>query len=86
VPQSNQTAAILRSTVALARELGIRITGEGIETEQHLSVARLFGLDELQGYLLGRPQPAEAVDISNPSETSAGSPKSSNLAAGWSPA
>jgi diguanylate cyclase len=61
VPQSHQTAAILRSTVGLARELGIRVTGEGIETEQHLSVARLLGLDELQGFLLGRPQSAEAI-------------------------
>jgi EAL domain-containing protein (putative c-di-GMP-specific phosphodiesterase class I) len=71
VPQSNQTAAILRSTVTLARELSIRITGEGIETEQHLSTARLLGLDELQGYLLGRPQAADVIGISNASEASA---------------
>jgi diguanylate cyclase (GGDEF)-like protein len=62
VSRSNQTAAILRSTVSLARELGIRVTGEGIETEQHLSVARMLGLDELQGYMLGRPQRVETLD------------------------
>ena len=73
VPHSSQTAAILRSTVALARELGISVTGEGIETEQHLSVARLLGLDELQGFLLGRPQPADAVTVLNVSPARAAS-------------
>jgi diguanylate cyclase (GGDEF)-like protein len=64
VPQRSQTEAILRATVGLAQELGIRVTGEGIETEQHLSVARLLGFDELQGYLLGRPQSAETLATS----------------------
>jgi diguanylate cyclase len=85
VPQSNQTATILRSTVALARELGIRVTGEGIETEQHLSLARQLGFDELQGYLLGRPQSLEALKVSSLSQPSVGGTISPSLARGRSP-
>jgi diguanylate cyclase (GGDEF)-like protein len=82
VPQSNQTAAILRATVALAQELGIRITGEGIETEQHLSVARMLCFDELQGYLLGRPQSADSLEILNSPEAAAVPTRSSSVTIG----
>jgi EAL domain-containing protein (putative c-di-GMP-specific phosphodiesterase class I) len=56
VPQQRQTEIIVRSLMALAQELGIRVTAEGIETEQHLAIAHRLGIDELQGYLIGRPQ------------------------------
>lgn len=60
VPHQRQSDIIVRSLIALAGQLGIRVTAEGIETEQHLSLARHLGIDELQGYLIGRPQ-AEPV-------------------------
>jgi EAL domain-containing protein (putative c-di-GMP-specific phosphodiesterase class I)/GGDEF domain-containing protein len=48
-------APVLRGVVGIARELGIRIIAEGIETpEQYHAVARL-GCDEVQGFLTGRP-------------------------------
>jgi diguanylate cyclase (GGDEF)-like protein len=71
VPLHRQTEIIVRNLMAIAGELGIRVTAEGIETEQHLSIARRLGIDELQGYLLGRPETAQiithaAVRNSNP--------------------
>lgn len=79
VPHQKQSDIIVRSLIALARQLGIRVTGEGIETEQHLSLARHLGIDELQGYLIGRPQPEPvashelgseaAMAVRSPSET-----------------
>jgi EAL domain-containing protein (putative c-di-GMP-specific phosphodiesterase class I) len=54
-------AAICQSIIGLAHSLSIRTVAEGIETEQQLAWLRARGCDELQGFLLGRPQPFEAL-------------------------
>lgn len=59
--RKRQSTAILRASAELARELGMQITAEGIETEHHLSVARRLNVDELQGFLFGRPKPEVTV-------------------------
>lgn len=53
--------AFVRAVVALATELGLSVTAEGIETEQQLRLASALGCDYGQGYLLGRPMPAFAA-------------------------
>jgi diguanylate cyclase (GGDEF)-like protein len=51
---------LVGAVVALARGLGLRVVGEGIETEaQHLALREL-GCHAGQGYLLGRPAPVPA--------------------------
>lgn len=52
---------LLQATVALARSLDLPVTAEGIECEEQALVVRLCGCDELQGYYIGRPGPAEAI-------------------------
>jgi len=48
---------IVHSIISLAHALGMRVNAEGVETEaQRLALVR-HGCDELQGFLLGRPQP-----------------------------
>ncbi len=49
---------IVRSIVSMARDLGLRVTAEGVETEQQRLALCRHRCDTLQGYLLGRPQPA----------------------------
>ena len=39
------------------RRLGIRVTAEGVETEEQLELVHHSGCDNAQGYLLGRPSP-----------------------------
>jgi diguanylate cyclase (GGDEF)-like protein len=48
-------AAIVRSTIDLGRNLGLRVTAEGVETEGALAQLALLGCDYVQGYHTGRP-------------------------------
>ena len=56
-----ESAAVVRGIVALAREMGMPTTAEGIETHEQLDFVRACGCTHAQGYLLGRPERAEAI-------------------------
>jgi len=47
--------AVLRATVAFAREVGARVVAEGVERPEELAVLREAGVDYGQGWLFGRP-------------------------------
>ncbi|WP_035969002.1 EAL domain-containing protein, partial [Caballeronia grimmiae] len=53
-----EDAAIVSAVVALGRTLNLRIVAEGVETRQQRKHLTEVGCDILQGYLLGRPMPA----------------------------
>ena len=53
--------AIVRCIVGLARELDMRVTAEGVETEEEAALLTAAGCNSLQGYLFGRPMPAAAI-------------------------
>ncbi len=48
---------IVRSTIDLAHNLGLTVVAEGVETTATMQGLRELGCDEMQGYLLSRPQP-----------------------------
>ncbi len=52
---------IVRSTIELARNLGLTSTAEGVETERALRWLVDAGCDHAQGYHIARPMPADAV-------------------------
>jgi EAL domain-containing protein (putative c-di-GMP-specific phosphodiesterase class I) len=54
-------AVIVRAIVGLSHNLGLTVTAEGVETEEQADWLRLQGCDWGQGYLFGRPMPAEEV-------------------------
>ncbi len=58
----SDVAQIIRTIVALGHALGMRVNAEGVETPAQAAFLRELGCDELQGFLLGRPQPESAVD------------------------
>lgn len=51
-------AAVIHATVELARKLGIPTTAECVETPEQLEFVRACGCTDVQGYLLGRPEPS----------------------------
>jgi len=53
--------AIVRSTIDLAHNLGLRVVAEGVETAGALQQLAALGCDDAQGYWLARPGPAEEV-------------------------
>jgi EAL domain-containing protein (putative c-di-GMP-specific phosphodiesterase class I) len=59
--QNHQDFVIVRSTVALARDLGLRVVAEGIEDEETARSLAELGCDVGQGYHLGRPTSAAQI-------------------------
>jgi EAL domain-containing protein (putative c-di-GMP-specific phosphodiesterase class I) len=57
-----RNAAIVRSTIELGHNLGLTVVAEGVETEHELAQLRRFGCDVAQGFHLGRPMSAEALE------------------------
>jgi diguanylate cyclase (GGDEF)-like protein len=55
-------AAIVAATLALARSLGLATVAEGVETAAQREFLVAHGCGALQGYLLGKPAPAQAWD------------------------
>jgi diguanylate cyclase (GGDEF)-like protein len=51
-----ESTAVVNAVVHLARDLGITMTAEGVETAAHMEAMREVGCDHVQGYLLGRPE------------------------------
>ena len=47
--------AVLRATIAFAREVGARVVAEGVERPEELEVLRAADVDFGQGWLFGRP-------------------------------
>lgn len=54
--------AIVKATIVMAKELGLMTLAEGVETAEQLRMLQNLGCDQFQGFLLGRPMPAEAFE------------------------
>jgi diguanylate cyclase (GGDEF)-like protein len=54
-----QDAVIVRSIIDLGHNLGLEVVAEGAETPEDLNALRQMGADRLQGYVIGKPMPAE---------------------------
>jgi diguanylate cyclase (GGDEF)-like protein len=76
VDAEDGTFGLVRGVVALARELGLEVVAEGVETEGQLAALRAAGVHLVQGYLLGRPSPEWATTVAHaPARDDAARPK-----------
>ncbi len=53
--------AIVKTVIALGRNMGLRVVAEGVETEQQMDVLRALECDEAQGFLFAHPEPAHIL-------------------------
>lgn len=58
---SQRSRRILASMVDVIHAAGASVVMEGLESDEDLDLSRAVGADQLQGYLLGAPQSADAV-------------------------
>ena len=59
VEGSPQAAVIVRAVLGLGRSLGMGVVAEGVETSDQMRFLTEEECDEVQGYLVGRPEPIE---------------------------
>jgi EAL domain-containing protein (putative c-di-GMP-specific phosphodiesterase class I) len=53
------SAAVVKATIGLARELGIDVIAEGVETAEQLRLVKSWRCREVQGYFFAKPLSAE---------------------------
>ncbi len=56
-----QDAAIIRAIVSMGESLSLDVIAEGVETTAHRDALAALGCLHYQGYLFGRPQPANRL-------------------------
>ena len=54
-----ENASIVRATISLARELGISVIAEGVETRQQVELLKGWGCTQIQGFYFSKPLSAE---------------------------
>ena len=54
-------AGIVRAIVEMAHGLGLNVVAEGVETKDQFLHLQRYGCDEMQGYWMGPPLPAEGI-------------------------
>ncbi len=61
VTESQRDALIVRSTIDLAHSLGLKVTAEGVETNDCYALLGAMGCDQAQGYLIAKPLPLKEL-------------------------
>jgi len=61
LPEDNNDAAIAKAIILMAHTLGLVVVAEGVETAEQHRFLCASGCDHLQGFLYGKPLPAEQI-------------------------
>ena len=62
VALNDDDAKIVTAIIGMARNLGLKVVAEGVETEEQMMFLRAQRCDEIQGYYFGKPLPPEAIE------------------------
>ena len=61
--QDPDSMTIVSTIISLAHSLKLKVIAEGVELEEQSKFLALLKCDEIQGYLLSKPLPVEAMDV-----------------------
>lgn len=59
--ENENDAVIVRSTIDLAHNLGLKVIAEGVETKDAWDTLTILGCDHSQGYYMSKPLPADRL-------------------------
>lgn len=62
VIDDNSTRVITEAIIAMVKKLGCETVAEGVETPEQLAYLQGVNCDNIQGYLLGKPMPADEIE------------------------
>lgn len=57
-----ERGSIADAMIAMGHSLGLQVTAEGVETDEHLRALQVLGCGSAQGYLFGKPGPAGEIE------------------------
>jgi EAL domain-containing protein (putative c-di-GMP-specific phosphodiesterase class I) len=63
IVKDNNTRIIVKSVIDVAHSLKLKVTAEGVETAEQLSLLRKMNCDEIQGYLISKPLPLNELKL-----------------------
>lgn len=64
----NHVEMVVRSIIALGREMNMRVTVEGVETPEQAEFLTGADADQVQGFYFGRPMPAAEIGVDVPND------------------
>ena len=53
--------AIVKAIIGLGHSLNLKVIAEGVETSEQMELLHRYGCNGVQGYLFGKPMPAEEL-------------------------
>jgi diguanylate cyclase len=56
--EATEDGVIVRSTIDLGHNMGLKVVAEGVETDDGYGILKRFGCDMAQGYFISRPLPS----------------------------
>ena len=63
IDRNSKNQVITKTIIEMAHQLGLKVVAEGIETKEELAFLAKHQCDEVQGYLLSRPLPAQDFEM-----------------------
>lgn len=63
VGSGSKFSALVKHLHGFAQDLGIEVVAEGVETTSQATALTELGCEQMQGYLFGKPMPADEVDL-----------------------
>lgn len=61
INEDQKSVEIVRAMTLLGKTVGMKVCAEGVETEEQFLTIRDIGVDQVQGYLMGKPMPADEL-------------------------
>jgi len=60
---NQQNASIVRAVISMAQSLSMKVVAEGVETDEQAAILSEMSCDQLQGYLISKPMPADEITL-----------------------